>query len=84
MQVCSKFSLQLIYSKNLILTTIRCLNKYVGHNSPSVILFRLGDKNKLPPDEFPMAAPSDEATFVTAAGLYVHDVPQTSTFKSLS
>lgn len=38
----------------------------------------------LPPEEFPIAAPSEEATLVTAAGLYVHDVPHTSTFKSLS
>lgn len=38
----------------------------------------------LPPDELPTAVPSDEATLVTAIGLYVHEVPQTSTFKSLS
>ena len=37
-----------------------------------------------PPDELPTAVPSAEATLVTAAGLYVHDVPQTSTFRSLS
>lgn len=41
-------------------------------------------KHELPPDDVPMAAPSDEATLVTAEGLYVHEVPQTSTFKSLS
>ena len=38
----------------------------------------------LPPEEFPMAAPSEEATLVTAEGLYVHEVPHTSTFRSLS
>jgi hypothetical protein len=43
-----------------------------------------GKTYELPPDDVPMAAPSDEATLVTAEGLYVHEVPQTSTFKSLS
>lgn len=37
----------------------------------------------LPPLLAPGKEPSD-AIFVTAAGLYVHDVPHTSTFKSLS
>ena len=31
------------------------------------------------PDEFPTVVPSLDATFVTAAGLYVHDVLHTST-----
>lgn len=37
----------------------------------------------IPPDALLMADPAD-ATLETAAGLYVQDVPQTSTFKSLS
>ena len=40
-------------------------------------------RNNLPPLEAPGIDPS-LATFVTATGLYVHDVPQTSTFRSLS
>jgi len=44
----------------------------------------LKNSTYLPPDELPTAVPSEEATLVTAIGLYVHEVPQTSTFKSLS
>lgn len=40
-------------------------------------------KQNIPPDALLMADPAD-ATLETAAGLYVQDVPQTSTFKSLS
>lgn len=60
------------------------LNIYYYLLSSPVYLFR---KKKcvcvLPPEALVTADP-EGATLVTAAGLYVQDVPHTSTFRSLS
>lgn len=52
-------------------------------NTSTCHTYITGYSLNLPPDALLIADPAD-ATFETAAGLYVQDVPQTSTFKSLS
>jgi len=52
---------------------------------PVSILSYLSQKvTELPPLDVPGTVPSEEATLVTATGLYVQDVPHTSTLRSLS